>query len=138
MLDTSTKAGAAAADRLETELIVWLTTVTPDGQPQSSPVWFLWQEGEFLVYSLAVTPRVRNIRADPRVSLNLNSDATATDVVTIEGEARIVPDAPLASVVPEWMAKYGRLIAEYGWSAEGYAADYPTAIRIRPTRFRFG
>jgi len=138
MLDTSTKTGAETAARLETELIVWLTTVTPDGQPQSSPVWFLWEEGEFLVYSLAVTPRVRNIGANPRVSLSFNSDATASSFVTIEGEARIVADAPLSCDVPAWLAKYRGLIAEYGWSPEGTAADYPTAIRIRPTRFRFG
>lgn len=138
MLETTTQAGAAAARRLETELIVWLTTVTPDGQPQSSPVWFLWDGGEFLVYSLAVTPRVRNIRANPRVSVNLNSDATASDVVTIEGEARIVPDAPLPSGVPAMIAKYRHLIEQSGWTVDKYAADYPTAIRIRPTRFRFG
>jgi PPOX class probable F420-dependent enzyme len=138
MLDTSTAVGAAAARRLETELIVWLTTVSPAGQPQSSPVWFLWDDGEFLVYSLAVTPRIRNIRANRRVSLNLNSDATASDVVTVEGEARIVPDAPLPSGVPALIDKYRHLIEEYGWTVDEYAADYPTAIRIRPTRFRFG
>jgi PPOX class probable F420-dependent enzyme len=138
MLDTSTAVGATAARRLETELIVWLTTVSPAGQPQSSPVWFLWDDGEFLIYSQAVTPRIRNIRANPRVSVNLNSDVTASDVVTIEGEARIVPDAPLQSGVPAMIAKYRHLIEEYGWTVDGIAADYPTAIRIRPTRFRFG
>jgi hypothetical protein len=29
---------AAAADRLRTEPIIWLTTVTPAGQPQSTQV----------------------------------------------------------------------------------------------------
>ena len=46
MIDPATKAGARAAERLEGELILWLTTVTPEGQPQSSPVWFLWIDGE--------------------------------------------------------------------------------------------
>ncbi len=138
MLDTTTEAGAAAVRHLETELIVWLTTVRPDGQPQSSPVWFLWDGGEILVYSLAVTPRIRNIQANPRVSVNLNTDATASAFVTIEGEARIVPDAPLPSGVPAMIAKYRHLIEGSGWTVDGYAADYPTAIRIRPTRFRLG
>lgn len=138
MLDMTTDAGRTAAHRLETELIIWLTTVSPTGQPQSSPVWFLWEDGEFVVYSLAETPRIRNIRANPRVAVNLNSDATAADVVTVEGEARIDPDAPLPSGVPAMIAKYRHLIEEYGWTVDHYAADYPTAIRIRPTRFRFG
>jgi Pyridoxamine 5'-phosphate oxidase len=31
---------AAALERLRTDLILWLTTVRPGGQPQSTPVWF--------------------------------------------------------------------------------------------------
>ncbi len=45
MLDTTTDAGARAESRLREEMIIWLTTVLSDGQPQSVPVWFLW-EGE--------------------------------------------------------------------------------------------
>jgi predicted pyridoxine 5'-phosphate oxidase superfamily flavin-nucleotide-binding protein len=30
----------AAAGRLRAEPIIWLTTVTRSGQPQSTPVWF--------------------------------------------------------------------------------------------------
>jgi PPOX class probable F420-dependent enzyme len=138
MIDPTTERGAAVTKRLEHELVAWLTTVSPDGQPQSSPVWFVWDEGEFLVYSLVVTPRVRNIRANPRVAVNLNSDATASDVVTFEGEARIVADAPLPSGVPAFRAKYRHLIEAEGWTVDGHAADYPLAIRVRPTRVRFG
>ncbi len=45
MLDTTTEAGARAESRLREEMIIWLTTVRSDGQPQSVPVWFLW-DGE--------------------------------------------------------------------------------------------
>ncbi len=137
-LDTTTKAGARAAERLERELIAWLTTVTPGGQPQSSPVWFLWHAGEFLVYSLAVTPRIRNLAANPRVSLHLNSDDVGGDIVTIEGEALVDLTAPPATAVPAYLAKYRGLIADYGWTSEQFSTDYPIAIRIRPTRFRVG
>jgi hypothetical protein len=34
----------AADGRLKSEPMIWLTTVTPSGQPQSTPVWFLWQD----------------------------------------------------------------------------------------------
>jgi PPOX class probable F420-dependent enzyme len=138
MIDLSTENGVAVVARLERELIVWLTTVSPDGQPQSSPVWFVWDQGEFLVFSLAVTPRVRNIRANPRVALNLNSDPTADDVVTFEGEARIVEAVPPPSGVPEFVAKYRHLMDENSWTVERYFTDYPLPIRIRPTRLRLG
>ncbi len=51
MLDTTTEAGARAEKRLREEAIIWLTTVRSDGQPQSVPVWFLWEGETFLVYS---------------------------------------------------------------------------------------
>jgi PPOX class probable F420-dependent enzyme len=137
-LDTTTKAGARAAERLERELIAWLTTVTPGGQPQSSPVWFLWAAGEFLVYSLAVTPRIRNLGANSRVSVHLNSDDVGGEIVTIEGEALVDLTAPPATAVPAYLAKYRGLIADYGWTPEQFSRDYPIAIRIRPTRFRVG
>jgi len=44
-LDPATEGGAMALGRLDTELMAWVTTVNPDGQPQSSPIWFLWQRG---------------------------------------------------------------------------------------------
>ena len=56
---------AARSERLETELIGWLTTINPDGQPQSSPIWFLWRDGEVLVYSHVRAPRNAQRRGQP-------------------------------------------------------------------------
>ena len=138
MFDPTTRAGAAAAARLETEIVIWLTTVSSTGQPQASPVWFLWAAGEFLVYSLAGTPRVRNIEANPKVSLNLDSTGGGGGVVSVEGEARIDRDDPGAAATAAFVVKYRPLFEEYGWTPERYAADYPVAIRIRPARWRLG
>ena len=51
MPDDSTEIGARAERRLREEEIAWLTTVRADGQPQSVPVWFLWDGDAFLIYS---------------------------------------------------------------------------------------
>ena len=50
-IDVSTPFGKRIAERLETEIMVWLTTVAPDGAPQPNPVWFLWDGSTLLVYS---------------------------------------------------------------------------------------
>lgn len=136
--DPTTEAGAGLVRRLEIELIAWLTTVTPDGRPQSSAIWFLWQAGEMLMYSRAGAPRARNVAANPHVSVHLNSDAEGDDIVTFEALARLDPDAPPASAVPAYLAKYSHLIEKYGWTTDQFMADYPTPIRIRPTRLRLG
>jgi PPOX class probable F420-dependent enzyme len=137
LIDSTTGAGARVAERLRRERILWLTTVTRAGQPQTSPVWFLWDGDELLVYSRADTPRPHNIRANARVAANLDGNGDGGDVVTIEGEARIVRDrAPAADVPPEYLDKYASLIAEEGWTLESFLADYPVEIRIRPSRVR--
>jgi PPOX class probable F420-dependent enzyme len=123
-------------ERLESSVVVWLTTVTPEGQPQSSPVWFIVQGDELLVYSRAGTPRLRNIAANPRVAVNLDSARDGEDYVTIEAEAREDPDTPPAFRVPEYLAKYRRRIESYGWTPTGFARDYPVPLRIRPIRIR--
>jgi PPOX class probable F420-dependent enzyme len=76
VLDTTTEAGKRAERRLREEKIAWLTTVRTDGQPQSVSVWFLYKDGAFLLYSQPRRQKLLNIARNPRVDLNLNSNAT--------------------------------------------------------------
>ena len=66
MIDLTMKSGARAAERLRNELILRLTTVTPNGQPQTSPVWFVWVDDEILLFSRANTPRPGTPGRTPR------------------------------------------------------------------------
>jgi PPOX class probable F420-dependent enzyme len=136
VLNLSAEASAALTERLRTENIAWITTVTADGQPQSSPVWFLWDYGEFLVYAQPRSPKVRNIRAHPAVSLHLNSDAGGGRVATFEASARIAAEQPPIHLAHAYLAKYREGIAGIGMSPEQMAAEYSTALRIAPTRVR--
>jgi len=137
VIDPTTKAGARALERLERELVLWLTTVNWDGQPQASPVWFLWVDGEILLYSRADTPRPANIRANPRIAAAFDSDGDGGDIVSIEGEARITRErAAAADVPPAYVAKYAERLAAFGWTMESMLVDYPVEIRVRPTRVR--
>lgn len=137
MIDGTTKLGAHVAERLERELILWLTTVTPGGQPQTSPVWFLWIDGEILLFSRADTPRLANVRANPRVAANFDGDGDGGDVLSIEGEARVARErAALVDVPPAYLEKHAAKLAASGWTMESMLGDYPVEIRIRITRIR--
>jgi PPOX class probable F420-dependent enzyme len=136
MIDTSTEAGARAAKRLLGERIVWLTTVRADGTPQSSPVWFLWDGNEFLIYSQPGRAKLRNIEGNPRVALNLNSDEGGGDVVTVSGAATIDRGAPPAKDNPGYVEKYRESLGRAGWKPESMSADYSVPIRIRPDSAR--
>jgi PPOX class probable F420-dependent enzyme len=136
MLDPEKPAHAAAAGRLRDELIIWLTTVTESGQPKPTPVWFLWDGQEFLIYSLKDGKKTDHIVANPRVSLHLDGNGRGGGIVIFEGTARADPDGPRADAVPAFVAKYDEIIGSYGWTPSSFADDYPHLIRVSPTRTR--
>jgi PPOX class probable F420-dependent enzyme len=122
-------------ERLRSDLVVWLTTVDPDGQPQTSPVWFLWRGDTFLIYSQPHATKVRNLRANPKVALTLRSDETASSYVTFEGVAAL-PDGPRGDQVPAYLQKYEPLIAGEGWTVEWMTGEYSQPVVVTPTRVR--
>ena len=130
MLDTTTEAGSRADRRLREEEVAWLTTVRSDGQPQSVPIWFLWDGETFLIYSHPGRQKLKNIARNPRVGLNLNSDAHGGAVVRAEGAAEIVEDFPPATEVGEYLEKYRAAIARIGYDPDGFARDYSVPIRV--------
>jgi PPOX class probable F420-dependent enzyme len=136
MLDPG-KPGQAAADaRLRAEAIIWLTTVDESGRPQSSPVWFLWDGAEFLIYGSKDGKKTRNIQANSTVGLHLDGDGEGGGIVIFEGTARVDESAPPAAAVADFAAKYGERIKSYGWTLDALARDYPHVIRVVPTRAR--
>lgn len=138
MLNLSAEQAAGLTERLRNERIAWITTVTPGGQPQSSPIWFLWDSGtgEFLVFAQPRSWKVRNIRANPLVSLNLNSDDHGGKVATFEGSANIDEGYPLAHQVPAYLAKYSDAITGIGMTPEQMAQVYAIPLLITPARVR--
>jgi PPOX class probable F420-dependent enzyme len=123
-------------ERLDGELVAWMTTVNAAGQPQTSPVWFLVEDEVIVVYSLRGTPRTRNILANPRVCLNLNSTPTGGEVVIIEGSAEVVEDGLPASEDERYVGKYRTPMEDLGMTPASFAADYPVRIHVHPTRLR--
>ncbi len=134
-IDRDSKAGARAAERLETERVGWLTTVASDGTPQTSPVWFLWDGDTFLVYSLD-SKRIRNLTESPRVSVNLDGNGMGGDIVIVEGTALVEPGLPSAADNPDYLVKYQPVMDEYGWTPAWFAERYSVPVRIVPSKYR--
>lgn len=136
MLDTTTDAGARANERLREEIVIWLTTVRSDGQPQSVPVWFLWDGESFLIYSRPNRQKLKNIGRNPGVGLHLNCNDRGGDVVRVEGVSEILDGFPPATESPEYVEKYRESIARIGFDPEGFARAYPVALRVMPERWQ--
>ena len=133
MIDQSTEFGARAARRLREEVVVWMTTVTPAGSPVPRPVWFLWDGAESVVMFSQPGPRVRNIEANPRVTLNFDGNGAGGDIIVFSGTATIDPESP-ADKSPEYLAKYDERIARLGLTPTTFAERYSVPVRIRFTR----
>ena len=82
--------GERVLQRLEHEIVIWLTTVSKDGTPQPNPVWFLWDGETILIYSQPDAAKVHNITRSPKVSLHFEgADVVGGDVIVLTGEARV-------------------------------------------------
>ena len=121
--------------RLRANLMAWLTTVRPDGRPDSVPVWFLLREDEtILLYSQPGKIKLRNISQNPNVALGLDVTDIGRDIVRIEGTAAHVPGFPRADQVPEYVAKYTERVGAIFGTVSRFAELYPEALIITPNR----
>lgn len=113
-----------------------MTTVSGRGVPQTSPVWYLWDGGDFTVYSLE-SPRHDNVTGNPTVGLHLDGNGLGGDIVVVEGLARVERALPSVPENDDYLAKYGQIMAERNWSPEWFGSRYSVPLAITPTRFRY-
>jgi PPOX class probable F420-dependent enzyme len=133
---TADREHAHAEARLRREKVAWLTTVRRDGQPQSSPVWFLYVDGEIVVYSKPTTQKVRNVQANAKVAVHLRDVDEGSDIVSIEGTAEIDESYPSAAAIPAYLTKYRTMITDIKMDPDSFAKSYSVPVRIRPTKIR--
>ena len=136
MIDMHTEFGQRVARRLREERIGWLTTVDEKGVPQPRPVWFLWDDDGFLIYSRPDTHKLHHIARNAQVSLHLDGDGLGGDIVIFTGEAAVSSDTPPADQIPAYVAKYAPGFLRIGMDAAKFAQDYSVAIRVRPAKLR--
>jgi hypothetical protein len=56
---------------LQSKAFAFLATIGSHGEPQSSPMWFLW-DGEYLKFThTTIRRKYQNIKRDPRVSISI-------------------------------------------------------------------
>ncbi len=117
------------SSRLENDEYGWLTTVAKSGRPVPRLIWFLFGGPDLIVYTEPNTAKVRHIRGNPRVSLNLDSDGNGGGIVVVGGSARIDAEgADCRDDEPYW-DKYGELADDFGLTDA--MGNYGTRLRIR-------
>lgn len=135
-LDPNNAFHTRVAERLKNEHVGWIVTVSADGTPQPSPVWFLWDGGDKLLIYSQHTPKTRHIQAHPQIAFHLNSDANGGDVITFTGTAAIDTAHPKALDDSAYRAKYDDGIKSIGMTTEQFSAGYDTPVIVTLEKLR--
>ena len=123
-------------ERLHTDIVAWLTTVAPDGTPQTAVISFFWDGDTILFYSQPNTWKLRNLATNRRVSFHLNCDNLGNQMVAIEGDAWVDGTAPKSKDIPAYLTKYEEPYERWNMDPEDTADEFRVAVRVRPTRIR--
>jgi PPOX class probable F420-dependent enzyme len=120
---------------LSGKTVLVLATLQADGSPLAAAMWFVHDSDELTMISEVNTPKVRNIRRDPRVSV-VGEAGTGGDLkgVTIQGRAEFRDDdsAERRALAERFLTKYHPHL-ERRWGGRMMPPDR-VMFRIIPTR----
>ena len=124
--------------RIKNEYFIWLTTVGTDLTPQPRPVWFIWDNDSFLIFSQPGANKVRHLKAHQNVSLHFNSldEKGEQEVMVFLGAASIDTTVSPAYKIPAYLRKYKKGIQALGSTPEEFSREYSVALRIKPKEVR--
>jgi len=137
MIDLTSNFGRAVKEHLDKEYVIWLTTIDSNLAPQPRPVWFIWEDDSFLIFSQTKAYKVAHIKKNPKVALHFNTDETGDKhVIVFVGDASIDANCPPAHKVYKYFEKYKEGISNLDMTPEGFSDEYCIAIRIQPAEIR--
>jgi PPOX class probable F420-dependent enzyme len=91
-------------------------------------VWFYFDGADLVVYTMPNSAKVRHVKAQPRVSLNLDSDGNGAGIIIIGGVTSVeATDADPRDDQPYW-AKYKADAEQFGLTEA--IANYSTRLKI--------
>jgi PPOX class probable F420-dependent enzyme len=113
------------------EQVAALATVTADGYPQVTGVWFLYEDGQLRLSLNTARYKTRNLRERPKCSLFLLDLQNPYRYLEVRGEARIEPDDEHV---------FARRLAQKYGGTEFWRHDLPgerrVIVTIDPVRVR--
>jgi PPOX class probable F420-dependent enzyme len=124
-------------DLAECPPVAALSTVMPNGDPQTSVVWCDTDGDELRVNTMAGFQKERNMRRDPRVTLLCYDPRRPLRSLEIRGRVVDMTEVGAAAHLDQLSSKYaGRPVRYFGdvVPAALAAAERPVLCRIRPTR----
>ena len=95
--------------------IAVLSWTAASGAPMSTPVWYKYEGGVFLLHSMHPTGKTRAIQRSDAVALCVQDPAPPYRYVTVAGRAKLVFDAEASDRLQKYLARayFGRVAGNY-------------------------
>jgi len=92
---------------LQSKGFAHLATTGPNGEPQSSPMWFLW-DGEHIKFThTSVRQKFQNIKRDPRVAISIVDPDDPYIYAEFRGVVEQIEEDPTGAFYNELAVHYG-------------------------------
>jgi PPOX class probable F420-dependent enzyme len=115
-------------DLLESDALMHVATIGPEGEPQNNPVWFDW-DGEHVKFSQTkARQKYRNVARDPRIAFSLVDPNDPYRYLEIRGDVERIDEDPDLDFINAMAKKYlGQ--DEYPFHQPG---DERVVVYVRP------
>jgi PPOX class probable F420-dependent enzyme len=125
-------------DLLEGPVNVVLTTVMPDGQPQTTPIWCNLDGNDVLINSMKQFRKQKNMRLNPMVTLLAYQLKQPLRNIEVRGWVVEMTEEGALEHLNKLSALYGSGPEFFGDSVDAELRHKfnPVKIRIRPVRVR--
>ncbi len=116
-------------DLLDKPALAHVATVTPNGSPRTSPMWFEWDGERILLSHTKARAKYRDVQANPRVALSIVDPDDPYRYLEVRGPVEIEDD-PEKTLIHRLAKKYmGK--DRYEWDGPG---DERVIFRVTPER----
>ena len=116
---------------LDAKTFSHLTTLDPDGFPQSSAMWIM-RHGDHIVFNTAKGRRKhRNMGNDPRVSVSISPSEDAYVNYSIQGKVIEMRQTDGVEIIDTLARKYLDDVDKYPWLTPGMVR---VTVIVEPTR----
>src|ERR1700747_3336248 len=92
---------AASKELLQSRIPARLAYVWTDGTPRVIPIWFHWNEREFVLATPPKAPKLKALAKTPKVALTIDDSTFPHKVLLVRGTARL---ETVRGIVPEYEA----------------------------------
>ena len=125
-------------DLLAGPVNVVLTTIMPDGQPQTTPVWCNLDDGDVLINTMKQFRKAKNMAANSKVTLLAYKLREPLRNIEVRGQVVEMTEAGALEHLNELNMLYGSGPNFFGDSVDAELRHKftPVKVRIRPVRVR--